>query len=188
MATGRVKPVLVDTSSLVAFCKTDYATQVFTSLQMATTNVCNEEVKRQKSTVDDFYHERACELYLELLRDNRNPDVLHVEDYRPGVEDQGEKTLEDVFTSHPDDFKFVLLFDFDAIERFEDLKVELGGAALDTRVDLPNYAFERLRRDGLMTNDEYCTATYQMGVAEGWLKRHALRLDSVSPVDCPEFP
>ncbi|MFC7081904.1 hypothetical protein [Halorussus caseinilyticus] len=150
--------------------------------------MCNEEVKRQKSSCDDFFQKRACEKYLQLLRENRNPDVRFVEPYESGVENQGERSLETIFRNHPEDVKFVLLFDFDAIERFQRLKEDVGGAALDTRIDLPNYAFERLRRDEILTDEEYCKATYQMGVEEGWMKRHALKLDSVSRIDCPQFP
>ncbi len=188
MSCREVKPLLVDTSSLVAYCKTNYASVVFQTLQMETSNVCNEEVKRQKSSCDDFFQKRACEKYLQLLRENRNPDVRFVEPYESGVENQGERSLETIFRNHPEDVKFVLLFDFDAIERFQRLKEDVGGAALDTRIDLPNYAFERLRRDEILTDEEYCKATYQMGVEEGWMKRHALKLDSVSRIDCPQFP
>lgn len=188
MDSSGVSPFLVDTSSLIAYCKTSYDAFLFETVQMETSNVCNEEVKRQKSSCDDFYQKRACERYLQLLRQNRNPDVNWVEEYKSCVENQVERSLEEIFRDHPDEVKFILLFDFDAIERFEDLKKEIGGHALDTRIDLPNYVFERLRRGGKMSNDEYCQATYQMGVEEGWMKRHALEFDSVSPVDCPEFP
>lgn len=187
MSSG-VKPLLVDTTSLIAYCKTCYDEFLFRTLQMETSNVCNEEIKRQRSTGNDFVQKQACKRYLELLRENKNPDVHWVEGYRSSVENQGEQSLETIFREHPDDVKFILLFDFDAIERFEKLKEELGGHALDTRIDLPNYAFERLRRDGKMSDEEYCQATYQMGVEEGWMKRHALKFDSVSTVDCPEFP
>lgn len=188
MRSSAVKPFLVDTSSLIAYCKTDYATLIFETLEMETSNVCNEEVKRQRSSCNDFFQKRACEEYLRLLRNNRNPDVRFIEKYKSGVEDQGERSLEAIFRSHPEDVKFILLFDFDAIENFESLKQEIGGDALNTRIDLPNYAFERLRRDGKMSDTEYCKATYQMGVEEGWITRHALELDSVSKIDCPQFP
>lgn len=188
MSGREVKPFLVDTSSLIAFCKTNYATLVFQTLQMETSNVCNEEVKRQQSSCGDFFQERACDKYLRLLRENRNPDVRFVGQYKSGVENQGERSLETIFRNHPGDVLFVLLFDFDAIERFQRLKEEVGGPALDTRIDLPNYAFERLRRDEILTDEEYCKATYQMGVEEGWIKRHALELDSISEIDCPQFP
>lgn len=188
MGDSSVPPFLVDTSSLIAFCKTEYATLVFETLAMETSNVCNEEVKRQKGSCDDFFQRRACEEYLRLLRKNRNPDVRYVAEYKSGVEDQGERSLRTIFRDHPEDVKFILLFDFDAIEKFEALKREIGGVALNTRVDLPNYAFERLRRGGKMSDTEYCKATYQMGVEEGWMARHALELDSVSDIDCPQFP
>lgn len=155
---------------------------------METSNVCNEEIKRQKSSSNDLIHRSACQEYLRLLRENRNPDVYRVEDYKSGVDNQGEDTLETIFKKYPEDVKYILLFDFDAIENFEDLKHDIGGAALNTRIDLPNYAFERLRKDGIITDETYCKATYQMGVEEGWLDRHALNLDSVSDIDCPRFP
>lgn len=188
MSSSGVQPFLVDTTSLLAYCKTNYDSFLFETLRMGTSNVCNSEIKRQKDATDDFYKKRACERYLDLLRKERNPDVHWVEEYKPNVEDQGEQTLETLFKNNPDEVKFILLFDFDAIERFEELKRELGGHALNTRIDLPNYAFERLRRDGKMSDEEYCKATYQMGVEEGWMKRHALKFDSVSPVNCPQFP
>lgn len=189
MSGNDVNPFLIDTSSLIAYCKTNYAYDVFQTLQMETSYVCNEEVKRQKSSTNDFFHKRACEKYLRLLRDNRNPDIHKKrEDYKPGVENQGEQTLEVLFRDNPDDVKYILLFDFDAIENFEHVKEEIGGPALNTRIDLPNYAFERLRRDDVMTDNEYCKATYQMGVEEDWMEQHALKLDHVSDIDCPRFP
>lgn len=188
MGNGALKPILVDTSALVAICKTCYDRQVYDTLQMSTTNVCNEEIKRQKDKRNSYCHRQACERYLELLRENSNPDVCYVEDYKPHVENQGEQTLEEIFREYHEDVKYILLFDFDAIERFDELKREISGEALNTRIDLPNYAFERLRRDGFMTDSEYCKATYQMGVEEGWMKKHALKFDSVSDVDCPQFP
>lgn len=155
---------------------------------MGTTNVCNEEIGRQEGMSSDPGHRRACSRHFELLRENRNPDVRYVEEYEPYVENQGERTIEAVFREYPDAVKIILLFDFDSIERFENLKRDIGGGALETRIDLPNYGFERLRRDGVMTKEEYCEATYQMGQAEGWMKRHALQFDAVSPVNCPQFP
>ncbi|HET7325517.1 MAG TPA: hypothetical protein VFJ06_14410 [Halococcus sp.] len=183
-----MKPVLVDTSSLLAYCKTNYDEFLFKRLQMTTTNVCNDEVNRQKSASDDFYKKRSCERYLDLCRDNKNPDIEYVERYKPNVENQGEQTLEYIFEEYPDEVKYILLFDFEAIEKFENLKYEIGGDAVDTRISLPNYAFELLRKNGEMSDDEYCKATYQMGVEEGWMARHAQKLASVSPVECDRFP
>ncbi|MDL0134580.1 hypothetical protein [Halobacterium salinarum] len=188
MAVQSPPPILVDTSALIAICKTNYDERIYSTLQMATTNVCNDEVKRQKDQRDDLVHKNACRRYLELLREEKNPDVIPIEEYKPYVDDQGEKTLEQVFRSFPSDIKFILLFDFDAIEKFESVKQELGGDALNTRISLPNYAFELLRTRGPMDKSEYCKATYQMGVEEDWLDEHALKLDEVSPVDCPKFP
>lgn len=185
---GRPDPVLVDTTSLVAFCKTDYDEFLFRRLAMSTTNVCNEEVKRQEGVSDRYEHRMACDRYLQLAAQENNPDTIYVEAYEPYVEDQGERSLETVFRAHPDAVEYVLLFDFDAIESFERLRHELGSAARNTRTSLPNHAFELLRREDVVTTEEYCQATYQLGVAEGWLKRHAQRFDSVSPVDCEEFP
>lgn len=188
MTGGARSPILVDTTALVAICKTDYDALLYRTLAMETTQVCNEEIKRQKGVSDDVCHREACRRHLELLRDEQNPDVRYVEGYEPHVENQGERTIEAVFRTNPDAVKIILTFDFDAIERLEESKQELGGAALDTRIDLPNYGFELLRRDGTLTTREYCEATYQMGLEEGWMKEHALRFDSVSPVDCPQFP
>lgn len=182
------RAVLVDTSSLIAYCKTSYDEMVFRQLKMSTTNVCNEEVARQKGATEYHEQQRACNRYLELLREEKNPDVEYVEPYKPYVENQGEESLEAVFRQYPREVKYVLLFDFDAIERFESLKSALGGRATDTRISLPNLAFEILRRNEEMSDDEYCNATYQMGIEEGWMDRHALKFDSVSTVNCPQFP
>lgn len=185
---GRPKPVLVDTSSLLAYCKTSYDEFLFQNLAMTTTNVCNEEAKRQKGVSDKLEHRQACERYLTLLRQEKNPDICHVESYKPHVSDQGEQSLERLFRSYPSVIDYILLFDFDAIESFEALKSDIGGDAANTRISLPNHAFELLRTNGRMTEDEYCKATYQMGIAEEWMQKHALEFDAVSSIDCPEFP
>lgn len=181
-------PVLVDTSSLIAYCKTTYDEMVFQQLRMSTTNVCNEEVTRQKGASTYHEHQQACNRYLELLRAEKNPDIEYIESYEPYVENQGEETLETVFRRYPQEVKYILLFDFEAIERFESVKSTIGGQAIDTKISLPNLAFEILRRNGKMSDDEYCKATYQMGIEEGWMNRHALKFDSVSAVNCPQFP
>ena len=183
-----VNPVIVDTSSLIAFCKTSFDEVVFSTISMTTTNVCNEEVKRQKGMTDALEHRSACERYLELLRQNKNPDIVHWGDYKHHVENQGEKSLIELLEAYPTMIDYILLFDFDAIERFQQAKVDIGADAANTKISLPNYAFELLRQRGDITQDEYCKATYQMGTAEGWMKRHALKLDDVSSVNCPEFP
>ena len=182
-----VNPVIVDTSSLIAFCKTSFDELVFSTVSM-TTNICNEEVKRQKGVTDSLEHRSACERYLELLRQNSNPDIVNRGEYKHHVENQGEKSLIELFENHPRTIDYVLLFDFDAIERFQQAKIDIGAAATNTKISLPNYAFELLRQRGDLTDDEYCRATYQMGIAEGWMKRHALKIDAVSSVNCPEFP
>ncbi|MCH7659265.1 MAG: hypothetical protein IH933_01325 [Euryarchaeota archaeon] len=186
MTSGGVAPILVDTSALLAYCKTNYAELVFETLQMATTNVCNKEIGQQRRYTTDLIHEGACNKYYQLLRENRNPDQIFVESYKPHVEDQGESTLIEVFEDHPYDIDYILLFDFDAIERLEQVRKQID--ATNTKISLPNYAFEILRRNSKMTDQDYCKATYQMAAEEGWLKDHALRIDSVSSVTCSQFP
>lgn len=181
-------PILVDTSGLISICKTNYDEKLYTTLQMETTNICNEEIRRQKSSSDSICHQQACRRYLELLRQENNPDIRSVGTYKSHVEDQGEKSLERVFSEYPDAVKYILLFDFDAIEKFNDLRHDIGGEAINTKISLPNYGFELLRQRDHMDDEEYCKATYQMGVEENWMKRHALKLDNVSPIDCPQFP
>lgn len=82
--------------------------------------------------------------------------------------------------------QYILLFDFDAIEKIEQAKRRIG--ASHTIVSLPNYAFEILRKEDHMTDEEYCKATYQMATEEGWFKDHAAHIDAISPVNCPELP
>jgi hypothetical protein len=185
---GAPHPILVDTSSLIAFCKTSYDEFLFGNLAMTTSNICNEEVKRQKGPSDELEHRTACQRYIDLLSQEKNPDIHYTGDYKPYVEDQGEKSLEDIFRHHPDAVDYILLFDFDAIESFEELKSDLGGSAVNTKISLPNHAFELLRQGHKITDDEYCKATYQIGCGEGWMKKHAQKFDAVSPIDCPQFP
>jgi hypothetical protein len=164
---GSPLPVLVDTTSLISFCKTSFDEFLFSNLAMTTTNICNEEVKRQKGMSDELEHRTACERYVELLSQEKNPEIHYVEEYKPYVENQGEQSIETVFRQYPGVVDYILLFDFDAIESFEELKSELGGSAVNTKISLPNYAFELLRQGGKMVDSEYCKATYQMGVERG---------------------
>lgn len=185
MSGGGAPPILVDTSSLIAYCKTSYADLVFEELPMATTNVCNEEISRQRDASLDLIHQGACEQYYGLLRKNKNPSTIYIEPYKEYVEDQGEASLITAFKNNQEDIKYILLFDFPAIEQLESVKKQIG--ANNTKISLPNHAFELLRRNGVMTDEEYCKATAQMAAEEGWLKDHAARIGAVSPIDCPEL-
>lgn len=187
MPSGRgVQPVIADTNALVAVCKTGLDELVYRNVRMCTTNVCNEEIKRQRGMPDTSrVHENACERYLELMAQNRNPDSLWVEKYEPYVEDQGEDTIIDVVEAHHEQIKVVITFDFDAAERFDDL-CERNGYAVDVRY--PNFLFEKLREQRVISDDEYCEATYAMARAEGWTTKELLaELASTSGVDCPQL-
>lgn len=139
-------PILLDTSALIAICKTDYDARLFETLEMETTNVCNEEIRRQKGTTPNPHHRRACERYLELVREKRNPDVRYVGEYEPYVENQGERTIEAVFRAHPGAVTIILLFDFDAIERFDELKHGLEDGAV---IAVRNHYLASVPREGM---------------------------------------
>lgn len=177
----------MDTSALLAFCKTNYDKQVFENLKMTTTNICEEEIRRGSGGEYET-QEQPRNRYMELLRENNNPDSEIAGEYKPYVDDQGENSLEWLFEQNTDIVKHILLFDFDAIQSFDNLKHDLGGDALNTQISLPNFAFELLRREGVLTDDEYCKATYQMAIKEGWLIQHAKKFAKVSPVECDRFP
>lgn len=154
---------------------------------MTTTNICEEEIKRSNGGEYET-QEQPCNRYMKLLRENNNPHTKNAGKYKPYVDDQGEESLEWLFENNASIVKYVLLFDTDAIQSFEDLKHDLGGDALNTRISLPNFAFEQLRQNGHLTDDEYCKATYQMAVEEGWMAYHAKEFAKISPVECDRFP
>lgn len=184
---GAVHPAVIDADALIGLCKSGYAKVVFERFAMSTTNVCNEEVKRGRDDPEKpDVHRRACERYVELLRENRNPHVQPVEPWKPHVSDQGEATLRTILENHGGAVRYVIVFDEAAIEAFEQLRVETGN--LQFKIRYPNFPLEYLRRCGILTDDEYCDGTYRMAQKERWTTAKLLsKLTSMSDVDCPQL-
>lgn len=185
--TGAVYPALIDADALIALCKSGVADVVFERFAMSSTNICNEEVKRGRNdSKKSRMHRTACQRYVELLRENRNPHVLPVESWKPHVSDQGEATIRTVLENHGHEVNYVITFDADAIEQFEELRADTDG--LDFEIRYPNFPLEYLRRRSVLSDDEYCNGTYRMAQEEDWTTATLLaKLASMSDVDCPQF-
>lgn len=160
-----VTRVVVDTSTLESVCKTDHSSVVFHRLPLCTTDVCFEEVKRNRSSTDDRSREEALQQVLSHYREFDTPSILRTSiTYEPHVEDQGEDSILDLLeSSDTDNVRYVFLFDFDATD---DIREEVGGTGIE--VNTPARAFELLHDGEFISEEEFYEAVRQMSDAEGW--------------------
>lgn len=157
--------VLVDTSTLEAVCKTDHSEPVFEHLPLSTTDICFEEVKRNKSSNIERSRKQALRKVLAHYRDYDTPNIVPTSvEYKSYVENQGEDSIIDLFEStdtHPT--RYILLFDFSATDDIRDV-VDLSSVEVNT----PGRAFELLWQGGYITEAMHHEALRQIKYEEGW--------------------
>lgn len=170
--------VVVDTSTLEAVCKTDYSEPVFARLTLCTTDICFEELKRNRSSSSDFTRKRAIRTVFDHRRAFGTPVIVPTGlSYDAYVEDQGEASIIHVLRSNPDsDVRYVLLFDFSAAEEIESV---VDPTVVE--VNTPARAFELVWQGGYITETEHHRALRQLADREGW-KGEAL-VDALSHTD-----
>lgn len=157
--------VVRDTSTLEAICKTDFSEPVFEHLPLCTTDVCFEELRRNKSSTDDYRRQQAVGRVFDHRSRFGTPTVVPTPmAYEPYVDDQGERSIVRALRSaESDDVRYILLFDFSAAEDVE--------AVIDpgtTEVNTPGRAFELVWQGGFIPESDHHRALRQLADREGW--------------------
>ncbi|WP_115862418.1 hypothetical protein [Halorussus litoreus] len=157
--------ILVDTSTLEAVCKTEHSTPVFEHLPLSTTDICFEEIKRNRSSNVDRTRKEALRTVLEQYRTHDNPNIVRTSvTYEPYVEDQGEESIIDLLESRDTQAtRYILLFDVTASDEIRDV-VDLDAVEVNT----PGRAFELLWQGGYIAERTHYQALRQIANEEGW--------------------
>lgn len=182
-------PIVADASALIALCRTAHAETVFEKIKISTTNVCSKEISNGKNNYNEgFGHRNACESYhrYRTKGSTTNPTTIYVEPFKRGKSDQGESSIQCLIDEHEDIIRYVLIFDFPAIQRMEEFRKDNG---YSFSIEYPNFPLEQLRLNRNLSDQQYCDGVWEMAKKENWTKRYLLKeLASVSGIDCSQFP
>jgi|AntDeeMetageno50_2_1112565.scaffolds.fasta_scaffold06394_1 hypothetical protein len=155
--------IIADSSALEAVCKSQYHSDVFTNLPFSTTNVCVEEVNRNKSMASGT-REEALGQVLDYIRSGDTTVFPTGIEYAPYVEHQGEEsivwTLENADTTN---VMYIFLFDGPASD---ELKNIVAGGKIE--VSTPGRPYELVWQGGFITEDECHKAIREIATEEGW--------------------
>lgn len=157
--------VVVDTSTLEAVCKTDFSEPVFRHLPLCTTDICYEELNRNKSTSSDYTRKKAIDQIFDHRREYGTPDLIPTDmEYDPYIDDQGEDSLIRVLDVNPNSpVKYILLFDFSASDDIEDV-IDPD----EVEVNTPGRAFELVWQGDFIQESTHHEALRQIAEREGW--------------------
>lgn len=194
MADDERHPVLVDTDALIAVANTALWPTILDSLNLTTTNVCIQELKRHVRDRSEYAPAgtRDHGMYngsrkaLEPFEDDANDSFTVVTSVpRQHGEDVGENSLKQEVIQHPDDHSFAILMDRHgrtAINRaFEDSGT--GGKAV-----APPFLLFLLLDAGACSEEEFCRACGELLRGEGWTGYQAIQAAwEAIPVDCSEY-
>jgi len=155
--------IIADSSAFEAICKAQYHPDVFTNLPFSTTNVCVEEVKRNKSMASGTREEALAQVLDYIRSDDATVFPTGVE-YDPYVDHQGEDsivwTLENADTTN---VRYIFLFDGPASDELKDI---VSGGEIE--VSTPGRPYELVWQGGFITEDEHHESLREIAREEGW--------------------
>jgi len=188
-------PVIVDTDALIAVANTSLWPRVTETLNLSTTNVCYQELKRHtrerseyapKGTRERWIYEGSRNALDPFDDDQNNSFTVVTCVPRPHGEDAGEKSIQTEIEQHIDAYRFAILMDKHgrrSINRvFDDAEGTTGKAVA------PTFLLYLLLDAGECTVEEFCQACGEMLRGEGWTGYQAIQAawDAI-PVDCSQY-
>jgi len=191
----RRQPIIVDTDALIAVANTHLWARLTETLNLTTTNVCYQELKRHVREHAEHAPEgtRARWLYsgskkaLEPFENDENDSFAVVPCVpRPHGEDAGETSLRTEIEQNTDLYRFAILMDKHgrrSINRVFDNAEETTGKAV-----APTFLLYLLLDAGECTVEEFCQACGELLRGEGWTGYQAIQAAwEAIPVDCAEY-
>lgn len=188
-------PVIADTDALIAVANTSLWPRLTETLNLTTTNVCYQELKRHIRENSEYAPEATREWWihqgsknaLEAFDDDQNDSFTVITCVpRPHGEDAGEKSIQTEIEQHIDIYRFAILMDTHGrrlINRvFDDADGTTGKAVA------PTFLLYLLLDSGECTVEEFCHACGEMLRGEGWTGYQAIQAawDAI-PVDCSQY-
>jgi hypothetical protein len=194
MGSGTRHPVLVDTDALIAVANTALWPEITETLNLTTTNVCIQELKRHVQQTSEYpldgtreqWIRNGSENALVPFEDDSNTSLTVVSSVpRPHGEDAGEQSLQQEVSQHPGTYTYAVLMDRNgriAINReFEEM--DSAGKAV-----APPFLLYLLFDADRCTKEEFCHACGELLNGEGWTGYQAVQAAwEAIPVDCSEF-
>lgn len=137
---------------------------------MTTTDICFEEVNRNKSSAGR--HTRYWKSILRYRRSNHedgrgaNPNIVPTPiEYQPYVEDQGEESIAELIRNHPTDIQAVFMYNDRDLDIILDAAADAGTSV---SVNYPTKAFDLLHSRDVINRDELIEAVNTIADVEGW--------------------
>ena len=188
-------PVIVDTDALIAVANTHLWSRLTTTLNLTTTNVCYQELKRHVRENSEYAPEGTREQWIyhgskkaiEPFANDENESFAVVTCVpRPHGEDAGEKSLRTEIEQNTDLYRFAILMDKHgrrSINRVFDDADETTGKAV-----APTFLLYLLLDADKCTVEEFCQACGEMLRGEGWTAYQAIHAAwEAIPVDCSQY-
>ncbi len=175
-------PVIVDTDALIAVANTSLWTRLTKTLNLTTTNVCYQELRRHVRNQSEHAPEGTRERWLhhgskkalETFDDDQNDSFTVVTCVpRPHGEDAGEKSIQTEIEQYIDTYRFAILMDKHgrrSINRVFDNADGTTGKAV-----APTFLLYLLLDSGDCTIEEFCHACGEILRGEGWTGYQALQ-------------
>jgi hypothetical protein len=188
-------PVIVDTDALIAIANTSLWSRITENLNLTTTNVCSQELKRHvreksgyapEGTRERWVHDGS-KIALEPFDDDKNESFTVVTCVpRPHGEDAGETSVKTEIEQDTELYRFAILMDKHgrwSINRVFDEAEETTGKAV-----APTFLLYLLLDEEECTVEEFCQACGEMLRGEGWTGYQAIQAAwEAIPVDCSQY-
>lgn len=185
-------PVIVDSDALIAVANTDLWSRIVETLNLTTTNVCQQELQRhirEKSayapdgTRERWIHDGSTAALEPFTGESEAFTVVPCVP-RPHGEDAGEISIQREVEQHPETYTYAILMDKHGrkvINRVFDAQKEDGKAVA------PPFLLYLLLEHGACTEEEFCLACGELLRGEGWTGFQAIQAAwEAIPIDCRE--
>jgi len=194
MADDLRHPVIVDTDALIAVANTQLWQTIVDSLNLTTTNVCIQELKRHvrdrseyaAGGTRDHWVYTGSEAALTPFEDDSNDSFTVVPSVpRPHGEDAGEKSLKQEVAQYPSEYTYAISMDRNGRIAINRAFEETGAAG---KAVAPPFLLYLLLDAGACTKEEFCRACGELLRGEGWTGYQAVQAAwEAIPVDCSEY-
>jgi hypothetical protein len=186
-------PVIVDSDALIAVANTDLWSGIVETLNLTTTNVCQQELQRHTrensahapdGTRERWIHDGS-KAALEPFTGESEAFTVVPCVPRPHGEDAGETSIQREVEQHPETYTYAILMDKHgrkAINRVFDAQNEDGKAVA------PPFLLYLLLEHGACTEEEFCLACGELLRGEGWTGFQAIQAAwEAIPIDCRDY-